>query len=66
MLKMLPDLRLEIIRWAPVADSVMIEWEGQASVAGKTLFWRGVDRVSPREGMTSKGKFTGTRAPSPI
>jgi ketosteroid isomerase-like protein len=52
VLQMIPDLRLKIIRWAAAADTVMIEWEGAATVAGKPLQWRGVDRISLREGKT--------------
>ena len=56
VLQMLPDFRLRILRWAPVADTVMIEWEGSASVAGRPLTWRGVDRISLRDGKTYEGQ----------
>ena len=46
VLAMLPDFKVTVIRWAPTGDTVMIEWEGSATVAGKPLTWRGVDRVS--------------------
>lgn len=48
VLKMLPDFKVAVIRWAPTGDTVLIEWEGSATVAGKPLTWRGVDRVSLR------------------
>ncbi|MGR4862812.1 nuclear transport factor 2 family protein [Caulobacter sp. LARHSG274] len=48
VLAMLPDFRLRVVRWAPSGDTVMIEWEGAATVAGKPLTWRGVDRISLR------------------
>ena len=56
VLQMLPDFRLRILRWAPVADTVMIEWEGSAAVAGQPLTWRGVDRISLRDGKTYEGQ----------
>ena len=56
VLQMLPDFRLRILRWAPVADTVMIEWEGSATVAGRPLTWRGVDRISLRDGKTYEGQ----------
>jgi ketosteroid isomerase-like protein len=48
VLAMLPDFALRVVRWAPVGDTVIIEWEGAATVAGKPLTWRGVDRISLR------------------
>ncbi|MCK1323550.1 nuclear transport factor 2 family protein [Bradyrhizobium sp. 156] len=48
VLKMLPDLRLEVIRWAPTGDAVLIEWRAIASVAGQSLTWTGVDRFNIR------------------
>lgn len=46
----LPDLALRVIRWAATGDSVLIEFEGSASVAGQLLKWTGVDRFSIRDG----------------
>lgn len=56
VLRMIPDFRLEVIRWAAMADTVMIEWQGSATVAGKALGWRGVDRISLRDGKTYEGQ----------
>lgn len=56
ILQRVPDFRLRVIRWAPVADSVLLEWEATATVAGKMLSWRGVDRVSLRDGKTYEGQ----------
>jgi ketosteroid isomerase-like protein len=56
VLQMIPDFKLAIIRWAAVADTVMIEWQGTATVAGKPLAWRGVDRISLRDGKTYEGQ----------
>lgn len=56
ILQMIPDLRLQIIRWAAVADTVMVEWQAHATVAGKALNWRGVDRMSLRDGKTYEGQ----------
>lgn len=48
LLQRLPDLRLEIVRWAPTADSVMIEWQAMATLGLRSLRWRGVDRFRLR------------------
>jgi ketosteroid isomerase-like protein len=56
VLRMIPDFSLEVIRWAATADTVMIEWQGRATVAGKALGWRGVDRISLRDGKTYEGQ----------
>jgi ketosteroid isomerase-like protein len=44
----LPDLRIEVIRWAPTGDAVMIEWKASATVGGQQLSWTGVDRFNIR------------------
>ena len=56
LLQRVPDFRLAVVRWAPVGDAVLLEWEVNVSVAGKPLCWRGVDRVSLREGKTYEGQ----------
>jgi ketosteroid isomerase-like protein len=56
VLRMIPDFRLEVIRWAATADTVMIEWQGSATVAGKALSWRGIDRISLRDSKTYEGQ----------
>jgi ketosteroid isomerase-like protein len=62
-LERLPDLNLTVLRWAPVADAVMVEWEAAATVAGKPIRWRGVDRVCLRDGRTYEGQvYWDTRA----
>ena len=48
VLQRLPDLRIEIIRWAPTGDAVLLEWKAQATVAGRAVSWTGVDRFSIR------------------
>ena len=48
VLRQLPDLRVEVARWAPTGDAVMIEWIASATVAGKPLTWSGVDRFNVR------------------
>lgn len=48
VLQMLPDLRLEVVRWAPTGDAVMIEWRATATIAGQPLSWTGVDRFNIR------------------
>lgn len=56
VLRMIPDFHLKIVRWAAVADTVMIEWQAHATAAGKPLDWRGVDRISLRDGKTYEGQ----------
>jgi ketosteroid isomerase-like protein len=48
VLSRLPDLRVEVIRWAPTGDVVLVEWQATASVAGQPLTWTGVDRFNIR------------------
>lgn len=50
--RQLPDLRLVPVRWSVDGDAIFIEWVGEATVAGKTLSWHGVDRVLVRDGKT--------------
>ncbi|WP_322008940.1 nuclear transport factor 2 family protein [Paraburkholderia sp. J12] len=52
ILQQLPDLRLEVIRWAPTDDAVLVEWRAHASVAGEPLEWQGVDRLNIRGNRT--------------
>lgn len=52
VLQQLPDLRLEVVRWAPSGDIVMIEWAAAATVAGKKLSWTGIDRMAIRDART--------------
>jgi ketosteroid isomerase-like protein len=48
VLKMLPDLRIEVVRWAPTGDAVLVEWRATATVARQPLSWTGVDRFNVR------------------
>jgi len=48
VLRQLPDLRIEVERWAPTGDAVMVEWKASATVAGTPLAWTGVDRFNVR------------------
>ena len=48
VLRQLPDLRIEVERWAPTGDAVMVEWKASATVAGRPLSWTGVDRFNVR------------------
>ncbi|MGN6317718.1 nuclear transport factor 2 family protein [Trinickia sp.] len=48
VLQRLPDLKVEVMRWAPTGDAVLIEWRAHASVAGEQLAWQGVDRFNLR------------------
>jgi hypothetical protein len=51
-----PGFKLKVLRWAPVGDTVMIEWEGSAMIAHQLITWRGVDRISLRDGKTYEGQ----------
>jgi ketosteroid isomerase-like protein len=58
-----PGFRLDVLQWAPIGDTVMIEWQAHADIAGKPLTWRGIDRISLRDGKTYEGQvFYDTRA----
>jgi ketosteroid isomerase-like protein len=48
VLSRLPDLSLEVLRWAPTGDAVMVEWCAHATVAGTPIEWTGVDRFNIR------------------
>jgi predicted SnoaL-like aldol condensation-catalyzing enzyme len=48
VLKMVPDMTLEVVRWAPTGDAVLLEWQANATVAGQSLTWSGVDRFNIR------------------
>ena len=48
VLQRLPDLRVEVVRWAPTGNAVLIEWRARASVGGEALEWQGVDRFNVR------------------
>jgi ketosteroid isomerase-like protein len=56
VLKLLPDLSLKVLRWAPVGDTVIIEWVASATYASKPLEWRGIDRVSLLNGKAYEGQ----------
>jgi len=55
-LERMPDLRLEVIRWAASGDAVFLEWAATATVAGRPIRWQGVDRVRLRDGRTFEGQ----------
>jgi len=37
VLSQLPDLKVEVLQWAPTGDAVMIEWQPSATLAGQPL-----------------------------
>jgi limonene-1,2-epoxide hydrolase len=41
-----PDLQLEVTRWAPDGEAVLIEFDASATVGGSPLRWQGADRFS--------------------
>src|SRR5207244_13224504 len=44
LLRLLPDLRIDVARWCAVGDVVFIEWNASATLAWRPLRWSGVDR----------------------
>jgi hypothetical protein len=51
-----PDLRIEIIRWAPTGDTILIEWLATVAVGHEQLSWKGVDRVCLRGSRMYEGQ----------
>lgn len=47
----LPDLTAEVERWSATGDALFIEMTFSATIGGKTLRWRNVDRFVFRDGM---------------
>ncbi len=39
-----PDLTLEVVRWAATGDGVLIEWSATGTVGGDQMSWQGADR----------------------
>jgi ketosteroid isomerase-like protein len=56
VLTQLPDLKVDVLQWAPTGDAVMIEWQASATVAGQALNWQGVDRFNLRGDRMYKGQ----------
>ena len=56
VLTQLPDLKVDVLQWAPTGDAVMIEWQASATVAGQPLKWLGVDRFNLRGDRMYKGQ----------
>jgi ketosteroid isomerase-like protein len=57
-----PDLRLEVVRWAISGDAVFVEWTASVRVGDRALSWRGIDRVRLRDERTYEGEaFWDTR-----
>jgi predicted SnoaL-like aldol condensation-catalyzing enzyme len=56
VLSQLPDLKVEVLQWAPTGDAVMIEWRASATVAGEVVDWQGVDRFNIRGDRMYKGQ----------
>lgn len=56
VLQRVPDLHLEVLRWAPTGDAVIIEWEATATVLGQPVSWQGVDRFNLLDGLQVAGQ----------
>ncbi|WP_320672058.1 nuclear transport factor 2 family protein [Patulibacter defluvii] len=59
----LPDLRLEVTRWATDGDAVLIEFRAFATVAGEPRTWEGADRFRLRDGRCIEGRSYFDTAP---
>jgi ketosteroid isomerase-like protein len=62
VLSRLPDLRVEVIRWAPTGDAVLVESRATATVGGQPLSWTGVDRFNIRGDRMYEAEVYWTRA----
>jgi len=50
LLRLLPDMRIEVTRWSAAGDLLFIEWIATATLAGQPLRWTGVDRFVLAQG----------------
>jgi predicted SnoaL-like aldol condensation-catalyzing enzyme len=55
-LGMMPDLRLQVLRWAATGDAVMIEWRASATIRDLAATWDGVDRFRLRGDQAIEGR----------
>ena len=46
----LPDLEWTLVSWAASGNTVFIEWECSAHFSGTPFTWRGVDKITLRDG----------------
>jgi ketosteroid isomerase-like protein len=51
LLRSVPDLRAVVERWSASGDSIFIEFRMQGSVAGQSVSWRAVDRITLEAGL---------------
>ena len=54
LFRFLPDLRLEVVRWSAVGDTVFIEWTASATLGGRPVRWPGVDRFLLADGRATE------------
>jgi ketosteroid isomerase-like protein len=45
-----PDLSWNLIGWTWRGETVILEWENRLSAAGKPIIWRGVDKMTLKNG----------------
>jgi hypothetical protein len=48
--KLLPDLEWTLLSWGALGNTVFIEWESSAHLNGAPLLWRGIDKMTLRDG----------------
>jgi len=51
LLAFVPDLHAVVQRWSASGDTLFIEFRMQASVAGQTVAWSAVDRITLEAGL---------------
>jgi len=54
LFRFLPDVRLAVVRWSAVGDTVFIEWTASATLGGRPIRWSGVDRFLLADGRATE------------
>ncbi|MBV9847160.1 MAG: nuclear transport factor 2 family protein [Kutzneria sp.] len=54
ILRRLPDITWELLRWASRDDIVYLEWTCRATISGTPLVWSGVDRMVIHDGLITE------------
>jgi ketosteroid isomerase-like protein len=49
VVRRLPDLSIEVLRWALAGETAMVEWRASATIAGRPVAWTGVDVMRLRD-----------------
>ncbi|MGN6525877.1 MAG: nuclear transport factor 2 family protein [Burkholderiaceae bacterium] len=49
VVRQLPDIGVEVLRWALAGETAMVEWRASATIAGRPIAWTGVDVMRLRD-----------------